>query len=100
MTCLIPCDLWCSLVVSSSVLIVSFFIGIWEYIEGVREVVTDLDERVLKAQRNAEVIKGMLKKFEDQPLFTRFDDGRPENLFNGTGSTSKNIIERAGILNN
>ena len=58
--------------------IILFFIEIWEYIEGVRETVEDLAERVRKAQHNTEIIIEIMKKWEKDPLFTRVDDGSKE----------------------
>ena len=39
--------------------------------EEIREVIEDLDERVRKAQENIDVITDMMKKWEQDPLFTR-----------------------------
>ena len=64
-------------------------LGIWEYIENLRKIVIDLDSRVEKAQQNADQINKLMKKWDAKPLFTRYDDGRPDNLFNKTG---KNCI--------
>ena len=45
----------------------------------------DLDSRVEKAQINAKQINKLMKG-DAQPVFTRYDDGRPaENLFNKEG---------------
>ncbi len=69
-------------------------LGIWHYMEKLRESVTDLDRRVTKAQENTSAIKTLMKKWEDEPLFTRYDDGRAEALFN-----SSDIAERKGKRN-
>lgn len=45
----------------------------------------DLDSRVEKAQANAKLINELMKKWESLPLYTRYDDGRPDNLFNQKG---------------
>ena len=60
-------------------------LGIWEYIENLREIVMDLDSRVDKAQHNATAINKLMKNWENIPLFTRYDDGRNDNLFNIKG---------------
>ena len=62
--------------------------GIWAYIEKVRAIVTDLDDRVQKAQKNANAIHQLMKKWDKQPMFTRYDDGRAENHFNQKGTFS------------
>ena len=66
----------------------SVLLGIWEYIENLREHVMDLDQRVNKAQQNAKAINQLMKKWETLPLFTRYDDGRTDNLFNTRGDLS------------
>ena len=63
-----------------------FFTGIWDYIEKLRQIVIDLDDRVQKSQENAKLINGLMKKWDREPLFTRHDDGRPDNLFNAKGN--------------
>ena len=43
-----------------------------------------MDSRVEKAQKNAKLINKMMEG-DSRPLFTRYDDGRPDNLFNKEG---------------
>ena len=48
--------------------------------EEIREVIEDLDERVRKAQENIDVITDMMKKWEQDPLFTRAGNLGPNHL--------------------
>ena len=54
--------------------------------EKLKSIVTDLDYRVEQAQQNAQKINKLMKTWESKPLFTRYDDGRPDNLFNIAGT--------------
>ena len=54
--------------------------------ENMRKVVTDLSQRVTKAQANIGVIQGLIKPWEEKPLFERSKEGKTEGLLNMKGT--------------
>ena len=75
--------------------------GIWNYMENIRCVVTDLSLRVSKAQQNVQTIKTLMQQWKDRPLFRRNEDGRSEALLNVSEMAEKKRVryeevERAG----
>ena len=50
-----------------------------------------MDSRVEKAQKNAKLINKMMEG-DSRPLFTRYDDGRPDNLFNKEGIVISSVV--------
>lgn len=61
------------------------FSGIWHYIENLRLTVTDLNERVIKAQENIETIKKIILMWKGEPMFKRLDSDRKEPLLDLRG---------------
>ena len=60
---------------------------IWNYIENLRCTVTDLSQRVLKAQSNVSTIKLLINQWKDSPLFERIDEEKStERLLNIKGN--------------
>ena len=75
--------------------------GIWNYMENIRCVVTDLSLRVSKAQQNVQTIKTLMQQWKDRPLFRRNEDGRSEALLNVSEMAEKKRVryeevEKAG----
>ena len=66
--------------------------GIWSYIENLRTMVTDLDDRVKKTQRNIEVIYELMQSWIDQPMFTRTETGKVEK-----NSKKDNLLDIGGM---
>ena len=65
--------------------IVEMFKGIWHYIENLRLTVTDLNERVIKAQENIETIKKIILMWKGETMFKRLDSERKEPLLDLRG---------------
>lgn len=49
-------------------------LGVWEYIEGTRDMVRDLEKRVQLAKSNVETVNKILSKLCEKPLYQRKDD--------------------------
>ena len=60
-------------------------LGIWNYIEGIRFTVKDLNHRVVKAQENVAVITSLINKWNEKPLFSRIKEELVEPLLNIEG---------------
>ena len=54
--------------------------GIWEYIQGTRDQVVDLERRVRLAKLNVEQISNEMAKWSESPFYSR-KDGKDANLF-------------------
>lgn len=54
--------------------------GIWEYIQGTRDQVVDLERRVRLAKLNVEQISNEMAKWSESPFYSR-KDGKDTNLF-------------------
>lgn len=55
-------------------------LGIWEYIQDVREAVHDLEKRLQRTKDNVEEIKSIMKNWA-HPIFER-KDGKKDTLLN------------------
>lgn len=55
-------------------LLLLLLIGVWEYIQGTRDMVRDLEKRVKLAKCNVDSINGILAKLCQKPLYQRKDD--------------------------
>ncbi|KAJ4427298.1 hypothetical protein ANN_24918 [Periplaneta americana] len=53
--------------------------NVWSYVQQIRSLVEDLQNRVLKAQKNVDIIYGLINTWSLVPLFER-KDGKKENL--------------------
>ena len=60
--------------------------GIWNYIEGIRCTVLDLNQRVVKAQENVVAIRELIRRWKDKPMFERIHEERTEPLLNIEGT--------------
>eukprot|EP00095_Tigriopus_kingsejongensis_P007513 maker-scaffold103_size370364-snap-gene-1.20 protein:Tk07513 transcript:maker-scaffold103_size370364-snap-gene-1.20-mRNA-1 annotation:"dynein beta ciliary-like" len=56
--------------------------GIWSYMENLRALVTDLSLRVSKCQQNVLIIKKLMDKWNDKPMFERCREPKTEDLMN------------------
>jgi hypothetical protein len=61
-------------------------LGIWNYIENLRLSVSDLNERVIKAQENIETIKKIIVMWKNEPMFKRLESDRKEPLLDLRGT--------------
>ena len=67
-------------------LISTVYLGIWNYIEGIRFSVKDMNQRVVKAKENVIVIQHLINKWNEIPLYERIkEEGRAEDLLNIEG---------------
>ncbi|XP_069187120.1 dynein beta chain, ciliary [Procambarus clarkii] len=74
--------------------------GVWEYIEVLRDTVSNLESRVQKAQTNLKRLDGILDNWVQKPIFER-RDGKKDTLLNLEDKTDRlkkvySIIERDG----
>ncbi|XP_069702004.1 dynein beta chain, ciliary-like [Periplaneta americana] len=53
--------------------------NVWSYVQQIRNLVEDLQNRVLNAQKNVDIIHGLINTWSLVPLFER-KDGKKENL--------------------
>lgn len=58
-------------------------LGIWEYIQDVREAVHDLEKRLQRTKDNVEEIQSIMKDWAN-PIFER-EDGKKDTLLNLKG---------------
>ena len=66
--------------------ILTVYLGIWNYIEGIRFSVKDMNQRVVKAKENVIVIQHLINRWNEIPLFERIkEEGRAEDLLNIEG---------------
>ena len=66
--------------------------GIWNYMEGIRLSVKDLNQRVVKSQENVATIIKLINKWNEMPLFRRIDRERTEPLLDIEGKELKDIF--------
>ena len=64
-------------------------LGIWDYIEGIRCTVKDMNQRVVKAQENVIAIKSLINKWNSKPLFKRINKHLTEPLLDIEGKITK-----------
>ena len=69
-------------------------LAIWNYIEHLRIAVSDLNERVVKAQENVETIKKIIVVWKNEPLFKRIESDRKEALLDMRGSINLGVPSR------
>lgn len=67
--------------VCTVMLLVSLPAGIWEYIEVLRDRVSNLENRVTKAQSNVKLLDTILITWVQKPIFER-RDGKKDTLLN------------------
>ena len=71
--------------------------AIWNYIEHLRIAVSDLNERVVKAQENIETIKKIIVVWKNEPLFKRIESERKEALLDMRGTVGILIMDLSAI---
>lgn len=76
----------------------SFDPGIWNYMENLRGVVTDLSMRVSKSQQNVTTIQKMMDKWNDKPMFVRCNEPKAEGLLNMKGGTKASLSLKLYVL--
>ena len=64
-------------------------LGIWDYIEGIRCTVKDMNQRVVKAQENVIAIKSLINKWNSKPLFKRINKHLTEPLLDIEGKITE-----------
>eukprot|EP00731_Ephydatia_muelleri_P037632 Em0524g1a len=83
-------------------------LGVWEYIESIRDQVRDLEERVRKSKVNVESISALMATWAQQPLYQRKKDsllnlevsrvrcGHKETRYNQVRQDGQKITETGG----
>ena len=67
--------------------------GIWNYIEGIRFTVKDMNQRVVKAKENVCKIKSLINKWNEKPLFKRINKPMTEPLLDIDGMVLSRKME-------
>ena len=72
-------------------------LGIWEYIQGTRDAVVDLEKRVRLAKLNVEQIANEMAKWSVSPFYSR-KDGKDVNLFHPEVANTSFIVPICSLL--
>lgn len=60
--------------IQSKLMCWSHSLGVWDYIQNVRDEIIDLEKRVQHAKNNVEEIKKLMNTWSSLPLFERKED--------------------------